>query len=238
MPALATLAADVEARRDPPAGSGERFAGYGVMGLPFASGHVLAMRRFTASSIGPAYTSIWHRDPAGRWEFWQDQPDDRACPRYFSAALAGTRRVDIGLEWTGEATLRLAVPGLDFQWTATMAPSPVTRVLNAVGSVLPERAWTNRRVLGAMERVAGTALRAGRIGLSGEVPNGQHFVANPLKVWLVADANARLAGDELGPIGALDDQARLADFWIPQRGVFALGRALFTNAETPGATAQ
>jgi hypothetical protein len=227
--ALATLAADVEDRRDLPAGGGERFAGYGVMGLPFASGHVLAMRRFTASSIGPAYTSIWHRDPGGRWEFWQDQPDDQACPRYFSAALAETRRVAIGLEWTGEATLQLTVPELDFHWTATMAPSPATRLLNAVGSVLPERAWTNRQVLTVMGSVAGPALRAGRVGLAGKVPNGQRFVANPRKVWLVVDASARLAGEGLGPIGALGEQARLGDFWIPQRGIFALGRALFAD---------
>jgi hypothetical protein len=52
-----------------PAGGGERFAGYGVMGLPFRSGHVLAMRRFPASSIGPACTSVWHRSPDGRWVF-------------------------------------------------------------------------------------------------------------------------------------------------------------------------
>ena len=43
-----------------PSGGEERFAGYGVMGLPFASGHVLAMRRFPASSIGPGYSSVWH----------------------------------------------------------------------------------------------------------------------------------------------------------------------------------
>lgn len=229
MPGLATLAADLEDRRDPPAGGGERFAGYGVMGLPFAGGHVLAMRRFTASSIGPAYTSIWHRDPGGRWEFWQDQPDDRACSRYFSAALADTRHVAIGLEWPGEATLRLTIPEFDFQWTATMASSPVTRLLNAVGSVLPERAWTNHSVLSVMGAVAGAALRAGRVSLYGRVPNGQRFVANPLKTWLVVDANARLAGQEFGPIGHLGEQARLADFWIPQRGIFALGRALFAS---------
>jgi hypothetical protein len=31
-----------------PSGSGERFAGYAVIGLPFRSGHVLALRRFPA----------------------------------------------------------------------------------------------------------------------------------------------------------------------------------------------
>jgi hypothetical protein len=30
----------------------ERFFGYGVMGLPFASGHTLSLRRFPASSLG------------------------------------------------------------------------------------------------------------------------------------------------------------------------------------------
>ena len=80
-----------------------------------------------------------------------------------------------------------------------------------------------------MGPVAGAALRAGRVGLQGRVPNGQRFVANPLRTWLVADARARLAGDDFGPVGALGEQARLGDFWIPQRGVFALGRALFSE---------
>jgi hypothetical protein len=34
-----------------------------LMGLPLASGHILAMRRFPASSVGPGYTSVWHRGP-------------------------------------------------------------------------------------------------------------------------------------------------------------------------------
>ena len=228
MPALAALAAEAEDHRDPPAGDGERFAGYGIMGLPFASGHVLAMRRFPASSVGPAYTSIWHRDPGGGWEFWQDQPDEQGCARYFSAALDATRRVAIALAWSGDTTLRLAVPELDFSWSATMASSPVTRLLNGVGSVLPERAWTNRHVLTAMGAVAGVALRASRVGLSGSVPNGQRFVANPLKVWTVVDTDASLAGEGFGPTGALAEQAQLGDFLIPQRGIFALGRAFFS----------
>jgi hypothetical protein len=90
MTAPSVQAAEIERHARPPAGAGERFTGYGVMGLPFASGHVLAMRRFPASSIGPAYTSVWHRDPAGRWDFWQNQPGDQACSRYLGSALAGT----------------------------------------------------------------------------------------------------------------------------------------------------
>jgi hypothetical protein len=36
-----------------PSGNSERFAGYAVIGLPFASGHVLSLRRFPASSVTP-----------------------------------------------------------------------------------------------------------------------------------------------------------------------------------------
>ena len=45
-------------------GTEDRFTGYAVIGLPFRSGHVLSLRRFPASSVGPGYTSVWHRDPA------------------------------------------------------------------------------------------------------------------------------------------------------------------------------
>lgn len=49
-------------------GDDERFSGYGgVMGMPFAAGHDLALRDLVASSVGPAYRAIWHRDPPGSW---------------------------------------------------------------------------------------------------------------------------------------------------------------------------
>jgi hypothetical protein len=49
---------EIEAGAALPEGEDERFFGYAVIGLPFDSGHVLALRRFPASSIGPAYTSV------------------------------------------------------------------------------------------------------------------------------------------------------------------------------------
>jgi hypothetical protein len=199
------------------------------MGLPFASGHVLAMRRFPASSIGPAYTSIWHRDPTGRWAFWQNQAAELACPRYFSAAIAEARNVEIDLEWTEPSTIRLGVPELGFEWSATLRASGVTRFFNAVAAILPDRLWKAKPVLSLMGPVAGAALRAGRVGLAGVAPNGQRFIANPLRVWLVADTAASLRGVDFGPMGELDQQAALGDFWIPQRGIFAIGRAYFAD---------
>lgn len=37
-------------------GADERFTGYGVMGVPFAGGHYLALRHIAESSIGPGFT--------------------------------------------------------------------------------------------------------------------------------------------------------------------------------------
>jgi hypothetical protein len=58
--------------------------------------------------------------------------------------------------------------------------------------------------------------------------NGQHFDANPLRVWYVTDSHAVVEGQDLGPIGALPEQARMADFYFPQRGIFAVGRVFVT----------
>ena len=41
---------NIEKSASLPLGKGDRFAGYTVIGLPFRSGHVLALRRFPASS--------------------------------------------------------------------------------------------------------------------------------------------------------------------------------------------
>src|SRR5436190_20818243 len=90
----ADAAAAIERGAGLPPGRGERFAGYGVMGLPFRSGHILALRRFPASSIGPGYRSVWHRGPNARWTFFQDIAPVQACSRYFGAAGRGDRGGD------------------------------------------------------------------------------------------------------------------------------------------------
>ena len=210
-----------------PSGSGERFAGYGVMGLTFASGHVLAMRRFTASSVGPGYTSVWHRTPDGRWAFWADQPDENACPRYFSTALSETRTIDIALSWPDETTLRVDAPAVGLAWTSRLTATRSTRVMNALGRAMPDRAWRSPGVLKAMGPVAGIALRAQKVAMVGTSPNGNDFIANPQTIWVIDESSAQLQGDDFGTVGPLPEQARLGDFWIPQRGIFAIGRAFF-----------
>ena len=52
-------------------------------------------------------------------------------------------------------------------------------------------------------------------------------MANPSRIWLIAESTARLGDENLGPRGPLGEQARLEDFWIRQRVVFAVGRTFF-----------
>jgi hypothetical protein len=216
-----------EARAALPSGNDERFTGYGIMGLPFRSGHVLAMRRFGASSVGPGYTSIWHRAASGAWTFYADVAPRLSCTRYFGAMAARAIETPITIAWTGPDRFTIAAIAERLEWEVRVGATFATRLMNAVGTLMPDAAWRNPALLGAMEPLAGALLGVGRVGLHGRAPNGQRFVANPLTVWAIVESRAVLAGEDLGPPGPVEPQARLGDFWVPQRGIFALGRAFF-----------
>jgi hypothetical protein len=96
--------------------------------------------------------------------------------------------------------------------------------------VLTVRAWRYTAVLAVMSRVAGMALRTGRVRLSGLAPNGQRFVASPLAVWVATASRATVAGADLGEMGPAPEQAQLRDFAVPQRGMFVVGCAFFSQA--------
>jgi hypothetical protein len=219
--------------RDPqlPSGAGERFAGYGVMAAPFRSGHILAMRRYPASSLGQGYTSVWHRDPDGLWTFWSSRPPLEACPRYFGAAITRSVTARIDVRWVGPRALVIGVAEAGLHWQMDLETTAATRILNTLGKALPERAWRSTAILKAMGHIAGPLLHAGHLGLTGRAPNGQWFDANPLLLWTLDRSAAELEGRELGMPGPVPDQARLGDFWIPQRGLFAIGRAFFEPAD-------
>jgi hypothetical protein len=216
-----------------PPGSGERFNGYGVMGLPFRSGHVLAMRRFQVSSIGPGYTSVWHRTPDGAWTFYADVGPRISCARYFSTAAAHSVETGIHVSWRDDCSFKVEVPVARLAWEVRLASTVATRGMTAMARALPAAAWRSHAVLAATGRISGVVLRAGRMGLAGRTPNRQQFVANPRVVWAVSGSRAVMDGEDFGEPGALRPQARLGDFWIPQRGVFAVGGAFF-DVRDPG----
>lgn len=224
----AELAQEAEDHPRLPAGDCERVSGYGVMGLPFSSGHILGLRRWTASSVGERFTSIWHRDPGGRWTFYESSPCEVACSRYFGAEVDRQRLASIALDWLGPRRLRIRTEDGAVDWTVELGSGPITRLMTAAGSILPEAAWRSPPVLRAIGTIAGVALGVGKVKLTGMTSNNQRFDANPMRLWRVTDSRAVVEGDDLGPPAPLAEQAHMADFYFPQRGIFAVGRVFVT----------
>jgi hypothetical protein len=202
-----------------PDDAAEHFAGYAVLGLPFSSGHYLAFRDFPVSSVGPGYRSVWHRTPAGEWTIYANTAPEFSCARYFGTAVQHTVETDVEIQWSGPFTARITVPGA-VDWRLQLGTSAATRMLTAMAVRMPERLWRNGLVLRAMGAFAGPILNAGRMKVSGVVPNGQTFQAQPRQLWLVTESRATIQGADAGVPAALPVQDHLADFWLPQRGLF------------------
>lgn len=233
MKAPGQFAQAVEDRPVLPPGDCERVSGYGVMGLPFTSGHVLGLRRWTASSVGDKFTSIWHRDPTGRWTFYESAPCEVACSRYFGDGVDRLVEGQIELGWETPARLRVRTSDGAVDWSVEMEATARTRLMSATGSVLPLTAWRNGPLLRAIGTVAGPFLGVGKVHLTGTTSNRQHFDANPLRIWYVAASHAVVEGEDLGPIGALAEQAHMEDFYLPQRGIFSMGRVFIQPPKLP-----
>jgi hypothetical protein len=201
------------------------------MGLTFKGGDVLATRSFVASSVGPGYRSVWHRDPAGEWTFYADAQPTQACTRYFGSGVARAIECEIELTWPVEDTLRIEVPSASLAAEVSFSPTVASRTLSGIGGVLPEAVWRSPAMLAPIAAMAGPMLGAGKLAMSGTVPNGQHFIANPRRIWVVRAATLDVAGRSAGEPGAVHPQAQLGDFRIPQRGLLAIGNAAFEPFE-------
>lgn len=213
-----------------PPGPGDRVGGYGVMGLPFAGGDYLALRHFTASSFGPGYRAVWHRDPEGRWTVYADAAPAESCARFLGPALTAARTAPVGIEWTGPLSATVTVDGV-LTWRFELASDAATALMSAVGSRLPARACHVASLLRPMGFVAGSVLSAGKVRLRGTLPAGQRFGALPRRVWRIAHASAQVQGRDLGATGPLERQSRLGGFLLPQRGLFfSDAAAVFTPA--------
>jgi hypothetical protein len=124
--------------------------------------------------------------------------------------------------------LRVTIDGL-LDWRLELGANAATRALSAMGSVAPRWLLKNDATLSAMGATAGPLLRVGHMALHGQAPNDYWFKANPRQTWLVADSQAQIDGVDLGPVGPLDQQTRLGDFWLPQRGLFFAGEVYFAS---------
>lgn len=228
------VAAALERSARLPDGAGDRFSGYAVLGVSFATGDVLALRRFVVTSVGAGYSSVWHRDPGGRWTFYTDVEPGLGCGRYFSEAVDEEVRAPIGLEWTTNRTLRVTVDGGRLvAWSLNLRSTLMTRAISRLAATLPEPWWHNTRVLESMSAVARMTLGTGRFNMVGETPNRYRFMANPLALWSIADSHAVMAGRDLGAIAPLKAQVALGDFWVPRRPLFAIARAFMYPSSPP-----
>jgi hypothetical protein len=223
----------MERSRTVPEGVGERFAGYGILGLTFDSGHVLAFRRMTGSSLGPPYTTVWHRDPGGSWTLYGDVEPERACPRYFGRALHRVVGEDVELSWEADLEVSVRVPEVRLQWGVRLGRDAFTAGFSAGGRLLPGSLWGRERILRALERMGGRILGVGNLALSGTAPNGQRYWMAPRLLWRVVASVAVLDGEDLGSLSPLPEQARLGDLWIPNRGILAFGEVGFDPTASP-----
>jgi hypothetical protein len=116
MPNPATLTTAIEPDMGEAPWPGHKYVrGWGVFGLPFDSGHVLALRVFPQSSFGP-YGTLWHRDPGGRWSIYADAKHvEHACPRYYGLPVSTSRPP--GSTSSGPARAPCTSPWTSRRWT-------------------------------------------------------------------------------------------------------------------------
>ena len=231
------LAEAMERDRVPPGGDGDRTAGYGVLGVSHGSGDVLAFRRATCTSFGPPFTSVWHRDPDGRWTFYVNVEPSRSCPRFYGSVLDRVVVTDIDLRWTGIDVVCLAVPDRRIGWSLRMRATPMTRVISGISSAVPGPLWALPGLSEGIGRAAGRLLGARGLRLGGRVPNGQRYRVEDVRVWRVEGSAAVVDGRELGPPidGPPETGPGQEDHMLPlpERGLFVAGR--YVMREGPGA---
>jgi hypothetical protein len=215
-----------EGRGEAPWPGHEYVRGWGVFGLPFDSGHVLALRVFPQNSFAP-YRTVWHRDPEGRWSIFADAPRlDVACPRYYGPACDRVGLSRIRVAWTGPRDLRVTMDEPLLDWTLSVARSPVLALLNPVAAAMPLSSWRPRSLVRARELLAG-ALGMGRLQLSGAMPSGHQGLLMPERMYLINRSRATLEGTDLRSPTRLADNPTIGGVALPRRGVLAIGQAVW-----------
>ena len=205
----------------------ECFTGYGVMGFRSVQATSWPCGILPASSIGPGYTSVWIRDPAGAWSMHGTVAPDSPAPGTSAPPSDSASTSRISLTWSGSHAFTVDVDGgAALRWQLTLRATTITRLMSVVSGAVPERLWRSRTFLRAMGAVAGPLLGGRHIGLTGLAPNGQRFAVHPRRMWFVADSRAVLKGatwETRGPAGP-GQVGRLLD---PERGILMVGSAVF-----------
>ena len=99
----------------------------------------------------------------------------------------------------------------------TLTQTVASPLLNAAAGLVPDSSWQRHFMLRVMRFTARYVWEAGSVNLAGPTPNGQEFIANPQRVWMVKSSRAVVKGVDAGPAGPLPEQPRLNEFLITQR---------------------
>ena len=102
-------------------------------------------------------------------------------------------------------------------WKVTLMGTVASRLMNAAARLVPDSWWQKHFMLRVRGFTARCVLGTGKMNLAGRTPNGQEFIANPQRVWLVKSSRAVINGVDVGPAGPLPEQPRLNKFFMPQR---------------------
>lgn len=222
-----TLSGIPQARGRAPWPDHEYVKGWGVFGLPFDTGHVLALRVFPESDFGP-YRTLWHRDPSGGWSIYVDGPRlDTACPRYYGAACDHTGFASIDIRWTGPASLHVSTAGAPaLDWTMTATETLTLRFLNAMSARMPLSTWRPAALVHAREILA-RRLGMGDLQLSGCMPSGHTGTLMPQRMYFIDQSTATLNGVDLGRPTRAQPNPSIGEVPLPARGVLAIGQAFW-----------
>lgn len=203
----------------------EYVRGWGVFGLPFDSGHVLALRVFPENDFSP-YRTLWHRTPGNQWSIYVDGARlETACPRYYGPACVRTDFAQIKLEWTAPASLHVSMEKPSLEWNLSATQTPVLRVLNAVNPRMPLWTWQSSVLLRMREQLAKRVLHMSDIRMSGTMPSGHVGTLMPEQMYFINEASAVLSGGDLGRPTRGKSTPRIGEIPLPARGVLAIGQA-------------
>jgi hypothetical protein len=227
MTSLAARVVSIQERQaEAPWPGHEYVRGWGVFGMPFDSGHVLALRVFPEGSFGPN-RAVWHRDPAGHWSIYYDAPrPEVACPRYFGPACDTVAPAGVSIAWVGARTLQVEVDEPRLRWRMTARRSLALGVLNPMMAAMPLASWRVPALVRVREAVA-RGLGLGDLSLRGPMPSGHLGLLMPQRMYFVDDAEAVLADDDLGRPVRTADNPKIGDVALPARGVIAIGQAMW-----------
>jgi hypothetical protein len=205
----------------------DSFHGYGLLGQTFASGDVLAFRRYDWSSIGPPFTTLWHRRPTGEWTFHTNVEPGRCSLRYLMAPDSAIRRDDIDVVWQGRREVSVHVHSARLRLALRLATTPATRTVGLFAGMLPGPVWLTRNGSRWIGNAAGRLLDAGPLTFAGDSPSGHRFVLRPHEMWRVTAAAAVLQGRELGEAVPLDDVVEIGGLRVPRAGLLFRGMTTF-----------